>query len=134
MITDAVIFAAIVVLLGWLIIPRINRDVASRKAERDAAASDAKRRQAAAHLTDFEREILHHAASADVPAKGLVLLIPDQYIGPWVRAGAHDFQYPANLPLQARYVDTFHSLLARNYLDGAGGRVYRLTGKGYEAA
>jgi hypothetical protein len=46
MITDAVIFAAIIVLLGWLIIPRINRDVASRKAETDSAIADAKRRDA----------------------------------------------------------------------------------------
>jgi len=61
MITSAVLFGAVLLLLGWLIIPRINRDVTARKAEQDAVIADAKRRdEATAEWRSGFREIVVH--------------------------------------------------------------------------
>ena len=36
MITDAVLLVAVIALIGWLIVPRINRDITDQKAKKDA--------------------------------------------------------------------------------------------------
>ena len=59
--TDIFLGGAILALVAWLVIPRINRDVASRKAEQDTAVSDAKRRDAdTAQWRSGFREIVIH--------------------------------------------------------------------------
>lgn len=87
----------------------------------------------ASRLSDAEREILHHATSAELPNRGLVLRIPCQYTGPWIRAGGHDFFDKSDVSFQAKYVSAFDVLVSRGHFGHEGGRVYRMRDSGYEA-
>jgi hypothetical protein len=121
-----ILWTLLIAMLGWLL-PHLLRASRDRQAKR---IDDTK----ASRLSDIEREVLHHCASADGHANGCLWILSTDAHGSWVRAGQHDFFDQSDASIRARYLDAFESLNSRGYFRYQSGMMYRLTDAGFEMA
>lgn len=132
-----VIGSLIVNVSGWFIVHCLTKRREAQKEKRtrdEAAARERKALDAAWHLTASEREILRKCVAVDGFERGRVWIMRVNGFGAWVRAGKHDFADDSDTSMQARYLDAFESLFGRGYFRAEGGKLFQLTGIGFERA
>jgi hypothetical protein len=83
----------------------------------------------ARRFSEREKELLVHASR-----KGDFCYLRTSRHGHWVRAGTKDLFDRADRAHQAHYIDAFVSLCQRGIVRHEGGRLFRLTGVGFDKA